>query len=211
MLGGLEVEVAGELRPLPALGRARSLLAYLALNPEAHPRGVLAALFWPDVLDESARTSLRTALSAVRKSLGDEGLLVATRDAVSLAAGWTDAREVERLIAAGRPEEALALYRGPSWPASTTNGSTRRATTCATGSAKCCRHPHPRGGPSVRCRAGRRRGRGSGEARVVREAEGRGLSPACARLRYGTGRAGRGGVRRRSDAACAQPAMPSSR
>ncbi len=113
LLGGLGIEVDGEPRELPSLGRARSVLAYLALHPGTHPRGALAARFWPDVIDESARGSLRTALSAIRKSLGDERLLVATRDEVSLVDAHTDVQEFERLVAEGRPAEALALYRGP--------------------------------------------------------------------------------------------------
>ena len=50
---------------------ARGLLAWLALYPGAHPRGELAARFWPDVLDESARQSLRNALWILRRDLGD--------------------------------------------------------------------------------------------------------------------------------------------
>jgi len=88
------------------------VLAYLALHPGSHPRGPLAARFWPDVIDESARGSLRTALSAIRKSLGDERFLIATRDEVSLVDAQTDVAEFERLVAAGRPAEALALFRG---------------------------------------------------------------------------------------------------
>ena len=43
----------------PRSRRARALLAWLAAHPGAHARGELAARFWPDVLDESARASLR--------------------------------------------------------------------------------------------------------------------------------------------------------
>ena len=50
---------------LPASRRARALLGWLALDRRMHPRSGLAARFWPDVLDESARTSLRSALSAL--------------------------------------------------------------------------------------------------------------------------------------------------
>ena len=57
LLGGLRIEVDGEARELPLLGRARSLLAYLALHPGAQPRGTLAARFWLDVVDESARAA----------------------------------------------------------------------------------------------------------------------------------------------------------
>src|SRR6185436_1700382 len=90
--------------------RARALLAYLALNPGQHPRATLAARFWPDVLDESARTSLRGALADVRRAVGDA--LVATRESAGLAEVWTDAAEFAALVAAARDAEALALCRG---------------------------------------------------------------------------------------------------
>lgn len=68
-----------ELAP-PASKRARAVLAYLALNAGAQPRAQLAARFWPDVLDESARTSLRVALTELRQALGEAaGYVVGTR------------------------------------------------------------------------------------------------------------------------------------
>ena len=117
LLGELALEVDGEHLELPASRRARSLLGLLALERRAHPRGQLAARFWPDVLDESARTSLRSALSALRRALGAEAdrYLLATRDAVALAGPdevWTDMGEFERLVAEGRFEDALELSRG---------------------------------------------------------------------------------------------------
>ena len=82
-----------------------------------HPRSTLAARFWPDVLDESARTSLRSALSAVRRALGpgSDQYLIAGRDEVGLADDslvWTDLAEFERCVAEGRLDDALALSRG---------------------------------------------------------------------------------------------------
>ena len=85
LAGGLQLCADGvELAP-PTSKRARAVLAFLALNPGAHPRGRLAARFWPDVLDESARASLRVALTELRQALGPEAVhLVATRDTVAL-------------------------------------------------------------------------------------------------------------------------------
>jgi class 3 adenylate cyclase/tetratricopeptide (TPR) repeat protein len=82
-----------------------------------HPRSGLAARFWPDVLDESARTSLRSALSALRRSLGpgSERYLIASRDEVGLAGDaevWTDVAEFERCVEEERLEDAVALCRG---------------------------------------------------------------------------------------------------
>ncbi|MFI5037232.1 MAG: AAA family ATPase [Solirubrobacterales bacterium] len=117
LLGELTLEVDGRHLELPASRRARSLLGLLALERRTHPRGQLAARFWPDVLDESARTSLRSALSALRRALGADAdrYLLATRDAVALAGPdevWTDVGEFERLVAEGRFEDALELSRG---------------------------------------------------------------------------------------------------
>jgi len=117
LLGEMTLEVDGTQLELPASRRARSLLGLLALERRTHPRGQLAARFWPDVLDDSARTSLRSALSALRRALGADAdrYLLATRDAVALAGAdqvWTDVGEFDRLLAADRLEDALELSRG---------------------------------------------------------------------------------------------------
>jgi class 3 adenylate cyclase/DNA-binding SARP family transcriptional activator/tetratricopeptide (TPR) repeat protein len=117
LLGEMTLEVDGRQLELPASRRVRSLLGLLALERRTHPRGQLAARFWPDVLDESARTSLRSALSALRRALGANAdrYLLATRDAVALAGPdevWTDVGEFERLLAEGQLEDALELARG---------------------------------------------------------------------------------------------------
>src|SRR5688572_15545733 len=114
VLGDLELEV--DERPVepPPSRRARALLGYLALRPGTHPRSVLAARFWPDVLDESARTSLRGALTALRRAIGPaaDAHLVATREAAGLADVWSDAAAFAALVAEGRDAEALELCRG---------------------------------------------------------------------------------------------------
>ena len=66
VLGDLAIEVDGAAVEPPSSRRARALLGWLALERGMHARSALAARFWPDVLDESARTSLRSALSALR-------------------------------------------------------------------------------------------------------------------------------------------------
>jgi class 3 adenylate cyclase/tetratricopeptide (TPR) repeat protein len=117
LLGELTLEIDGEHLELPASRRARSLLGLLALERRTHPRGQLAARFWPDVLDESARTSLRSALSALRRALGTNAdrHLLAGRDTVALAGSdqvCTDLDEYEQLVAEDRLEDALELSRG---------------------------------------------------------------------------------------------------
>ena len=66
LLGRLEIESDGRtLADLQAV-KARALLAYLAATGRTHSRQALAALLWSDVLDSSARHSLRSALVQVR-------------------------------------------------------------------------------------------------------------------------------------------------
>ena len=120
----LELRLAGglalrsddrEIAP-PASKRARALLAYLALNPGPQPRGRLAARFWPDVLDESARTSLRVALTELRHALGPAaGSVVATRDTVALEGPdlSVDTRAFQRALAEGDPVRALEACSAP--------------------------------------------------------------------------------------------------
>src|SRR3954468_11465147 len=113
LLGELVVESSGRRVELSGSWRARSLLAWLALTPGSHPRGDIAARFWPDVLDSSARTSLRNGLWALRRALGpDAAALVATRDRVGLEPGWLDTTAFAEHVEAGELDEALALWRG---------------------------------------------------------------------------------------------------
>ncbi len=101
-------------RELPDRRPARSLLAWLALHDGTHSRSRVAGTLWPAVLESSARASLRTALSSVRRALGPAGedVVQSTRDTLGLSGAWVDAREFATLVAAGRLEEALALCRG---------------------------------------------------------------------------------------------------
>src|SRR5689334_22442913 len=95
LAGGLRLELDGrELAPPPSR-RARALLAWLALHPGPRARGDLAGRFWPDVLEESARASLRTALTELRHALRDGAEhLVATRETIALDnRTWVDVRE----------------------------------------------------------------------------------------------------------------------
>ena len=111
VLGSLTVERDGAVVALPAGARVRGLLAWLALHPGPQSRATVAARLWPDVLDTSARASLRTAVWELRKALSDAGgtILRTTRDDVELAADWVDRDAFEH---ASDPDEALALVRG---------------------------------------------------------------------------------------------------
>jgi DNA-binding SARP family transcriptional activator len=109
--GGLRLELAGV--PLGGLGArtAEALLTYLAGQDRAVPREVLAEFLWPERPRETSLANLRVALCRLRKKVGP--WLQVNHDSVTLQGSvWTDFRELERLLAGQRAEEALALYRG---------------------------------------------------------------------------------------------------
>ena len=83
LIGALEVELDGAVIDASASHRPWALFGYLALAGRAVTRAELAERFWPDVLDQSARASLRSALWALRRELGDT--LAVTADRVELA------------------------------------------------------------------------------------------------------------------------------
>ena len=96
LLGALRLERDSHTIHFPTR-KVESLFAYLALHPEPHPREKLAALLWGNSTDEQARHSLRTALAAIRKELGEDALL-ADREAVQLNPEFplrVDAREFQ--------------------------------------------------------------------------------------------------------------------
>lgn len=91
----LKLSIFGTFRVADASGneipvksrKARALLAYLALPPgKPRSREQIMALLWSDRGDQHARSSLRQALSGLRKDLGEERLSVLriTDDALTL-------------------------------------------------------------------------------------------------------------------------------
>jgi DNA-binding SARP family transcriptional activator/tetratricopeptide (TPR) repeat protein len=116
VLGQLEVELDGKVIEPSGSRRAWALLGWMALNPGQHPRSVVAAALWPDVLDSSALQSLRSALWSLRRALGSAGAAVpGDRDRVGLDPDSIsiDLVEFGVLVAAGELERAQALWRGP--------------------------------------------------------------------------------------------------
>src|SRR3954453_17772123 len=99
LLGELTVRAGGRTIEPPRSRRAWSLLAWLALHPGEHPRGAVAARFWPDVLDSSARASLRSAAWALRRALRTDEALIAGRDRIGLRCE-TDLAYFDELCAA---------------------------------------------------------------------------------------------------------------
>ena len=111
LLGGLTV-TDDDVTVATPRGRCAALLAWLALHPGMQPRGRVAARLWPDVMDESARRSLRTALLDLRGELGPQaaGHLLGTRDEIGLGPDVrVDIRDFVDAAADGRLEEAFAI------------------------------------------------------------------------------------------------------
>ena len=112
LLGELEAVADGAAVAMPASRRARALLGWLALHPGEHARGAVAARFWPDVLDSSARASLRSSLvgaaaGARRRRRAGGGPRAHRRCAARPTS------RLRRADAAGQLEAAVALRRGP--------------------------------------------------------------------------------------------------
>jgi predicted ATPase/DNA-binding SARP family transcriptional activator len=115
LLGPVEAHCDGE--PLPLGGpQQRALLALLALRVgEAVPLTRLIDELWPEEPPASAAKVVQTYVARLRRALGPEQLV--TRGAgyaLELDAGDVDARRFEKLLRAGRPDEALALWHGPA-------------------------------------------------------------------------------------------------
>ncbi len=115
LFGAFEVVADGTPVVLPRQRKACELLAWLAVHPGQHSRSRLAARFWPDVLDASARASLRSAIWTLRGALGPaRAWLLADRERVELRADGltTDLRVFDELVAAGKLAEAERVRGG---------------------------------------------------------------------------------------------------
>lgn len=111
-LGGLCLRVNG--RTLKDMGshKAEALLVYLLVEGGQHSRRKLETLLWPESSEEHASTSLRVALTALRRRLA--AYLDVAREAVGIKPGTgvaLDLSEFERNLEGGKVEEALELYR----------------------------------------------------------------------------------------------------
>jgi predicted ATPase/DNA-binding SARP family transcriptional activator len=110
LFGAPAVECDGRVLALHP-ERRHELAAWLALRAAPVSRDQLAALFWPERDNATARRNLRRLAFDVRAFDWTEGL---TADRATLA--WpvaTDVADFERALAATRLDDALALYRGP--------------------------------------------------------------------------------------------------
>ena len=112
LLGRLEVELDGTVVESAASQRPWALFAYLALAGRPVARAELIDTFWPDVLDRSARASLRSSLWSLRRQISASLLVEGDHAALHDDDGvWIDAHEFEQLAAA-EPLAALQLCRG---------------------------------------------------------------------------------------------------
>jgi DNA-binding SARP family transcriptional activator/tetratricopeptide (TPR) repeat protein len=115
LVGGVSVEIDGRTVPAPASRRAWALLGWLALHPEPHSRADVAAALWPDVVDSSARQSMRSALWSLRQALDEAGveLLVSSRDRIGLDPDVdVDIHGFDEAVAAGELAEAVQIGDG---------------------------------------------------------------------------------------------------
>ena len=120
LLGQFECSLGDDERVALPTRKIEVLLAYLAMAPGLrHPRERLINLLWSDRGEEQARNSLRQALSALRKALGDSAdlILQIDRSTVSVKAELIeiDVHEFERLALEGDYESlatAADLYQG---------------------------------------------------------------------------------------------------
>ena len=115
LLGPVGVLRDGVALPLPRR-KQRALLAALLLRPgETVPVDRLVDQLWGGRAPATAVGSLHNLVSQLRRVLGD-GVLVTRPPGYAFAQPkeLVDLWEFERLLAAGRPREALALWRGPA-------------------------------------------------------------------------------------------------
>ena len=120
LFGGLELVSSG-LEPARLPTRKTALVvAALALSRKRMTRQALCDLFWPDREEEQGRSSLRQALTAIRKLFPDDGAgphVSGNIEAVQLAArpDDVDAWRFDALVETNEPSRlvnAADLYRG---------------------------------------------------------------------------------------------------
>jgi len=117
VLGALQLTASDgrAVEPLVHQAKRAALLAYLAAaTPRGlHRRDKLLALFWPELDQARARAALNQAVYVLRATLGENALTPRGDGALGLDdAVWCDAAAFEAALDAGRPAEAMALYRG---------------------------------------------------------------------------------------------------
>ncbi|MCW2660187.1 MAG: transcriptional activator domain [Mycobacterium sp.] len=114
VLGEIRIDYDGVAVGLPDSIRAVALLGWLAIHPGLRSRSEIASALWPDVHDSSARSSVRTALWALRRAFSDHAdeVLDTSRNRIGLRNVSVDVTRFDELVAEDRLEEALAISAG---------------------------------------------------------------------------------------------------
>ena len=125
LLGKFEVSQDGKAIVIPSRP-AQSIFAYLITSAgTAHRREKLAGMFWPDSLEETARSNLRSALWKIRKALpASASTEYLQTDDFSIAFNasadhWLDAAKLEKLSGSASTDELMAVlsvYQGELLP-----------------------------------------------------------------------------------------------
>ncbi len=112
-LGGLSIQTDSQaIQEMPS-HKAQALLVYLAVERRPQSRTMLASLLWPEASGDHALTSLRVALSSLRKPLGE--YLEIGREKVGIKTNahvFLDVSEFELKLGCRLVEQALQLYQG---------------------------------------------------------------------------------------------------
>lgn len=97
-----------------------ALLVFLTVNSDGHAqrRDTLVGLLWPELDQRRARHALSQALYSLRRVLGDEIIMGEGSEKVWMPREslWCDAVAFREALAAGKPEDAVRLYRGEFLP-----------------------------------------------------------------------------------------------
>ena len=112
-LGGFFIKNNGEIISDVGSRKAEAVLVYAAYEKRPINRNFLGAFLWPESSQESASTSLRVALAALRRCFGD--FLEITRENLYFKSGTNfrvDINDLNEYLDLGRIDEALALYQG---------------------------------------------------------------------------------------------------
>ena len=116
VLGPLEVADRDQLIRIPST-QQRLLLAMLLVDAgRTVSADHLIDELWPDCLPRDPAAALRTQVSRLRRRLGASANRLRTEEhgyRLDVEPDQVDARLFERLLADGRVDEALALWRGP--------------------------------------------------------------------------------------------------
>lgn len=114
VLGEISIDAGGTMVALPDSMRAVALLGWLATHAGSRSRSEIASALWPDVSDSAARSSVRTALWALRRAFGEhaDAVLDTSRNRIGLRNVDVDVVRFDDLLAQRRLEDALAMSSG---------------------------------------------------------------------------------------------------